>query len=102
MEMVNHKRRFRYGYVPYNSFQICNSSHDLAFSLPVLLHASRRSACEVTYEFLKIREIRVLLFPIRVYPCASVVEPFWFRETLDFTKTAAIARMEQQQLTQFQ
>jgi hypothetical protein len=99
MEMVNHKRKFRYGDVPYNSFQICNSSHDLAFSLPVLPHASRRSVCEVTYAFLKIREIRVLLFPIRVYPCASVVEPFWFRETLDFTKSSAIAKMGKQQLT---
>jgi hypothetical protein len=56
----------------------------------------------VNPEFVKIREIRVSLIPIRVYPCASVVKPHCFRETLDFTNANASVKMEQQQLARFE
>jgi hypothetical protein len=55
----------------------------------------------VNHKFAKIREIRVLHFPIRVYPCASVVKPL-FGETLDFTNASTIAKMGQQQLARFE
>lgn len=105
MEIVNHKKRLRCGYVRNNPFQMCSSSHDLApydlaFSLPASLHATRSSAFEVTYEFVRIRGIRVLLFPIRVHPCASVVKPF--RETLHFTSFSTTAKMGTQQLARFE
>jgi len=100
MEMVNHKTRSRYGYVYNNPFQMCNSSHDLApYDLAFFLAAALSCACEVTYEFVKIRGIGVLLLPIRVYLCSSVVRPFCFRQTLHFTSATATAKMAQQQLT---
>ena len=103
MEMVNHKTRSRYGYVCNNPFQMCNSSHDLApYDLAFFLAAALSCACKVTYEFVKIRGTGVLLLPIRVYPCASVVKSFRFRETLHFTTATASARMEKQQLARFE
>jgi hypothetical protein len=52
-------------------------------------------------KFVKIREIRVLL-PIHVRLCASVVMPFSFRKTLDFTPLAGTARIEQQQFARIE
>jgi len=56
----------------------------------------------VNPEFVKIREIRVSLIPIRVYPCASVVKTLPFHQTLDFTSATASAKMEEQQLARFE
>jgi len=53
-------------------------------------------------KFVSIRVIGVWLFLIRVYPCASVVNPFRLRETLDFTSFSTTAKMEQQQLIRFE
>jgi hypothetical protein len=52
----------------------------------------------VNPEFVKIREIRVLLILIRGYPCASGVKHFWGGTSLHFTTTTANANMGQQQL----
>ena len=51
-------------------------------------------------KFVKIREIRASLLPIRVCPCASVVKPF--RQTLHFTTATPNAKMEKQQLARFE
>jgi hypothetical protein len=54
----------------------------------------------VKKRLVKFFEIRVLLFPIRVYLCESAVKLSWFRDTLDFTRFPIIAKMPQQQLTE--
>jgi hypothetical protein len=54
----------------------------------------------VESKFEKIRGASLLLLPIRVYPCSSVVEPF--RETLHFTSATASAKMGKQQLARFE
>jgi hypothetical protein len=52
----------------------------------------------VERKFVTILEFRGSVLPIRVYPCASVVNRFQFRETLRFTTTSPNAKMVQQQL----
>jgi hypothetical protein len=94
MAMVNRKWRFRYGYVRNQPFQMYNFSHDLAlydlaFSLPAPVRDSAFNYQSLT-------------FPIRVYPCSSVVKAFYLRESLHFTRATTIAKMAQQQLTRFQ
>jgi hypothetical protein len=107
MAMANAKVDSAYGYLRNSVFQMCNFSHDLApndlaFSLPASLHATRSTAFEVTYEFVKIRAICVSPLPIRIYLCSSVVKSLCLLETLHFTRTTAIAKMEQQQLARIQ
>jgi hypothetical protein len=52
----------------------------------------------VNHKFAKIREIRVLLFPLRVHGYPSMAKTVWFHESLDFTSGATIAKMGKQQL----